>query len=434
MMAALAVSMIVGIAFSAITAAFGEVSEARLMAVRDEGGDDGQIATRLLADRDVFRSRLLAGRVLSIAGITGLTAHIAAGALDDFGTVLAVGGAALIYGIAAEAMQTIVRRRADRILFPMVRAARPLELLVTPFAWPIHLASRGTSKLVPAEEPTGPNRIAEREVEHLIEKREEQGALHEDFAHLLLRVLEFKDTMAREVMVPRTRMVALDLGLPLDELVQRVIGEGHSRYPVYRERIDRIEGTLHAKDLFQAVRAAQAGGPAVQLSRLVRKATLFVPEAQKIGQLLRDMQSQRQHLAIVVDEFGGTSGLVTLEDILEEIVGEIHDEHDVEEPLVAEVEPGRFTVDSRMSIHDLGEKLGAPLTPSAGTTYESDSIGGVVVESMGYVPEPGESLRLGDFDVKVVAADEKKVQRLELTKRTPSDRPAATVDAESAPE
>jgi len=297
----------------------------------------------------------------------------------------------------------------------MLRYLRPLELAFAPLALPIQLVSTLTERFFPERDSEVPSDLATREVEHIIEKKEEEGAIPEEFAQLLLRVLEFKDTVAREVMVPRTRMIALDLGTELAEIVTRVSEEGHSRYPVYRERVDRIEGILHAKDLFKAIR--DHGEAGINLGDLVRKPSLFVAESQRIGQVLREMQSKRQHLAIVVDEFGGTAGIVTLEDILEEIVGEIQDEHDAEESLVQQLGPDVFLADARVSVHDLGHMLETELEMHA-EDAEADSLGGLVVGLAGRVPDVGEQVSAGSLDLIVREADEKHVTRVEIRRRT----------------
>jgi CBS domain containing-hemolysin-like protein len=407
---------LVGALLSALTAALSEIPEERLMAIRDGGGEDGATAERLLRDRDVVRARLLSGRVLSVAGVAAFTAHIATRAFDDLAVLLTVGAAALVYAIFSEVAQTLARRRANRIGLKLLRWSRPLELLLAPLALPVLLVARTTERIAKEAEPV-PTHIAEREVEHMLEKREVEGALPEGQAELLMNVLEFKDTMAREVMVPRTRMVAVDVAMPFEQIVDRVIAEGHSRYPVYRDRVDRIEGILHAKDLFQAQRQGKTS-----VIPLLRRNVLFVPEAQKIGLLLREMQARHQHLAVVIDEFGGTAGIVTLEDILEEIVGEIQDEHDTEESLVTELEPGRFLADARVSIHDLGDMIDVGLADSQD---RAESLGGLVVEQLGRVPTVGETLRLANLEITVKQADEKRIQRLELVRREPSLRPTS---------
>jgi putative hemolysin len=419
---AISIAALLGWVLSALTTALNDLPDERLMAIRDEGGDDATIATRVLDRRARIRSRLLAGRILSIAAFSGFTAHLAASlGFVEWWILGAVFGAALLYAIVAEVAQTIVRGRETRSVLRFLKATRPVELLLAPFAWPIELVSRLTDRIVaPAEESIPPS-IAEREVEHLIEKHEEEGALPEQNAELLYNVLEFKDTLAREVMVPRTRMVAISIDTPLEELVKRVADEGHSRYPIYRERTDKIEAILYAKDLFNALRAAGgavggAGGqPPIDVAKLVRKNVLFVAETTKIGQLLKDMQSRRQHMAVVIDEFGGTSGIVTLEDILEEIVGEINDEHDTPEPLVTEIEPGRFLADARVSIHDLGDALGSEVGKAQEGGF--DSLGGLVIDLAGKVPLVGAELTVDGLDLIVREADSKSVQRVEIRRR-----------------
>jgi CBS domain containing-hemolysin-like protein len=216
-------------------------------------------------------------------------------------------------------------------------------------------------------------------------------------------------------------MVAIPMDLPIDEVVRKVMEEGHSRYPVYREKIDKIEGILYAKDLFLAVRNKED----TTLAKLVRTKILFVAETQKISALLHEMQARRQHLAVVVDEFGGTSGIVTLEDILEEIVGEIQDEHDTEESLVVEVEPGRWAADARVSIHDLGELLELSLDKANEGGF--DSLGGLVVDLAGKVPLIGETVSLDGLDFIVKDADKRRVRKVEIQRRA-SLRPPAPAE------
>lgn len=418
-------SALIGAVLSGLTTALAAFPHERLLALRDEGGADGKTAARLVEHRRMIGARILAGRVLSVASVSAFTAHLAALLVEDDGLVLgAVFGAALAYAILAEIAQTLTRSRANSITMPLLRACYPLELVLAPFAFPIQLVARFAERYFPEEQVQVAPQIAEREVEHLIEKREEEGTL--EGADMLLNVLELKDTLVREVMVPRTRMVAIAKDTPIEEVVKRAIAEGHSRYPVYGEKIDKIEGILYTKDLFGASR----GPEAPSLAKLVRGKVLFVPETQKINQLLREMQAKRQHLAIVIDEFGGTSGIVTLEDVLEEIVGEIHDEHDTDEALVTEVGPGRYLADARVSIHDLGEMLSASLVKAEEAGF--DSLGGLVVDLAGKVPDVGDRVRLDGFDFVVKDADERRVRRVEIQRRD-TVRPPPDTDTSSSP-
>jgi len=414
-------SALIGAVLSGLTTALATLPPERVLALRDEGGPDGKTAARLVEHRKTIRARILAGRVLSVASVSAFTAHLVALVLEDEGLVLgAVFSAALAYAILAEMAQTLARSRANSITMPLLRALYPLELLLSPFALPIQVVARLTERYFPEDSVGVSAEIAEREVEHLIEKREEEGTL--EGADMLLNVLEMKDTLVREVMVPRTRMVAIAKDMPIDEVIKKAIAEGHSRYPVYGDKIDKIEGILYTKDLFAGARTSEPP----TLAKIVRSKVLFVPETQKINALLREMQQKRQHLAIAIDEFGGTSGIVTLEDVLEEIVGEIQDEHDSEEALVTELEPGRYLADARISIHDLGEMLSASLVKAEEGGF--DSLGGLVVDLAGRVPEVGERVRLDGFDFLVKDADERRVRRVEIQRRDTVRPPADAVE------
>ena len=240
---------------------------------------------------------------------------------------------------------------------------------------------------------------------------------------MLRSVLEFRNTVAREIMVPRTQVVAFEVETSIADVLEHVIESGHSRYPVYRGQIDQVEGILYAKDLFQVLRGSQDTS-SILLKNIIRKPAFFAAESQKIGVLLREMQRRRSHLAVVVDEFGGAAGIVTLEDIVEEIVGEIQDEHDEEAPLVYERAPGHYFVDAGISVYDLEEQLGEPICEDKS---DFDSLGGMLVHLAGEVPAIGESLDAGPYRVVVLDADERRVRRVEMLRsRTESpDEPKA---------
>ena len=236
-------------------------------------------------------------------------------------------GIALAYAVVATVAAAAVERRSGQATIRIWRWMRPFELLLAPVAAPLTWLSRLVQRLVPEVQVQDPSRLAELTVEHVIEQGEEEGAIAEDHAQMLRSVLEFKNTVAREIMVPRTQVVALELSTPVNEVLASIMESGHSRYPVYRGQIDHVEGVLYAKDLFQVLQST-TDASTISLENVVRKPVFFAAESQKIGVLLREMQRRRSHLAVVVDEFGGAAGIVTLEDIVEEIVGEIQDEHD----------------------------------------------------------------------------------------------------------
>lgn len=412
---AIALAIAAGAALAALEGALAAFGEVRLLAAHEEGGRYARTAARILRERTALTTRLLTGRIVALVAAVGVTVHLTSPLGPWWVTALILGAVALLYATLAVGLTAVARARAPAWALPMARVLRPLELVVWPLAMPLSAFAKLLDRHFPAAEPAADDDHAVREVEHMIEQREESGSIPEDFAELLLSVLEFKDTVAREVMVPRTQMKAIDIDTSIDEVLDIIVREGHSRYPVYRDRPDHIEGILYAKDLFRILKNGEREKHH-SLHRIIRRPVFFVAETHKIGQLLREMQSRRFHLAIVVDEFGGTSGIVTLEDILEEIVGEIRDEHDTEEPMVQEIEAGRWLVDASISIYDLGEILDVDFEEDEG---DYDSLGGMLVELADRVPQVDESVQAHGYEFVVREADERHVTRVEIRRSDP---------------
>ena len=225
---------------------------------------------------------------------------------------------------------------------------------------------------------------------------------------MIRNVLELKDLVAREVMVPRTRVSAIDDATPLPEVLRIVASEGHSRYPVFHGTIDNVVGLLYAKDLFRVVRDGGVDG--TPLAELVRAPVNFVPESQSVSSVLREMRARRLHMAVVIDEYGGFSGLVTLEDILEEIVGDIRDEYDTEDAPIQDLGGDRWLADAAVSLNDLGAHLGVEIAVDG----DYDSIGGLVTSEAGRVPPPGTEIVAFGLRFLVREADAKRIVKVEI--------------------
>jgi CBS domain containing-hemolysin-like protein len=249
----------------------------------------------------------------------------------------------------------------------------------------------------------GTSLISEEEIKTLVDAGEEEGVIEEEEREMIYSIFAFGDTLAREVMVPRIDIVALDVNTPLPEAADRVIEAGHSRIPVYEGSIDNIVGLLYAKDLLAYLRN---GHDDLSLRQILRPA-YFVPETKKVDDLLREMQQHRIHMAIVVDEYGGTAGLVTVEDILEEIVGEIQDEYDEEEPVFEQVGEGEYIIDARMDLDDVNELLGTELSTESGET-----LGGLIYCTLGKVPEPGDRLEVDGLEIEVLTVKGRRIGKV----------------------
>ncbi len=254
---------------------------------------------------------------------------------------------------------------------------------------------------------TSPKRDLVREKEELFEEGTAEGVLNEEEEDMLLSVLSLRDTRVREVMVPRTEMVCIEAQEPLQTVAQTMVREGHSRVPVYQGDVDHVLGFVTARDVLRFSPSQEPGPPVRELMR----PAYFVPETMTLASLLREFRRRRIHLAIAVDEYGGVSGLATLEDVLEEIVGDIHDEYDEEEGEIREAGDG-LCVDARTEIEKLEERLGVEF----GEELDCETVGGLVFQMLGHVPREGETFLYRGLEVTVLDADKRRVREVKIRK------------------
>ena len=234
-----------------------------------------------------------------------------------------------------------------------------------------------------------------------------QEILEPDDREMIARILDLPDKVAREIMVARTDMVCLEVTTPGDEVLQTTITCRHTRIPIYEETIDRIIGILHVKDMLDCWEE----GKSINLRELiVDRAPFFTPESKNISELFRELRAHKQHIAIVVDEYGGTAGIVTLENIIEEIVGEIHDEDEIdEEDAYIQMDTNTYSVDARLNLIELNERLGTALEAE-----NIDTIGGFVVDHLGRVPEQNTQFTYRGIRFTILEADERRIQRIHI--------------------
>jgi len=353
-----AAMMLLGIAAILRAGGASLIRTARADALRDssEGVSGAETVARLLEDRAEIQPAL----GTTITALVVLSAILMTWELTD-----AYGGLEL--GIALVVMTTALLLLAD--IFPRWLGRNRPGSLAFRVAWALSFAisiGRAAGDLIadPDEDDAG---------------EDDDGGAEE--RELIMSVLEFTDTIVREVMVPRTDMITIEASASTDDAVDLVLASGRSRVPIAGESIDHIVGVMYARDLLEMF---DQETPARPIQTLAHDA-YFVPETKPIPELLREMQANQQHMAIVVDEYGGTAGLVTIEDLIEELVGEIVDEYDDEEPMIVEID-GAWIVDARIDVDELAQALGVDL-PSD----EWDTIGGLVLELAGRVPLEGET-------------------------------------------
>ena len=254
---------------------------------------------------------------------------------------------------------------------------------------------------------TGRKKITEEEIHDFIEASEEEGLVNEEESEMIRSIFSLRTTVVREVMVPRTDMACVSVQSTVRELLDTIIACGHSRIPVYENSIDNVIGLLYAKDL---LRHWGQSDEQVQVRSIMRP-PYFIPETKDLEELLQEFKRKRVHLAIVIDEYGGTSGLVTIEDLLEQIVGDIQDEYDTEEALFEVHDDGSITADARMPVEDLEEYFTLTIERE-----KFDSIGGLIHHLTGKIPAVGETFEGAGLRMVILEADERKIKRVGISR------------------
>ncbi|MBT0653500.1 hemolysin family protein [Geomobilimonas luticola] len=259
---------------------------------------------------------------------------------------------------------------------------------------------------------SGRRRITEEEIQDLMDAGEEEGLINEEENEMIRSIFALRDTTAREIMVPRTDMACVPVDATVQEVLQAIVGCGHSRLPVYDGTTDNIIGLIYAKDFLKYWGMDES---AVDLKRILRP-PYFIPETKNLEELLQEFKKKRVHLAIVVDEYGGTSGLVTIEDLLEEIVGDIQDEYDVEEEWLVQEADGSLVVDGRLPIEELEEHFGIEVERE-----KFDTVGGLLFHLTGRIPAVGEEIENGTIRFTVLEADERRVSKVRIVRILPEN-------------
>lgn len=252
------------------------------------------------------------------------------------------------------------------------------------------------------------------DIQKVIDESEERGLIDHDEGDMIEGIFELKQTVAREIMIPRIHIVAVGDDCSREQLLETIIQSGHSRIPVFRENLDHIIGIINAKDLLPLWLNEEAEFRVQDLCR----PPYFVPETKRIRDLLNELRGKKSHLAVIVDEYGGTSGIVTMEDIVEEIVGEIRDEHDVEEEIFRPQEDGTVLVNAWANLDDFEDHFAVEVPRGA-----YDTLGGFIIHLLGRVPSKGEDLSFENLHMKIQGGDQKRITRVlvKCEKRTPDE-------------
>jgi putative hemolysin len=414
--AAAAICLLGTMLVSTIEASFAGISEARVRAAMVSKVPGAQ---RLQAWLNESGRILTTLSLLRLSGVLG--AGLAAWRLADG----SVSGLSLLWFVPAAAMvvllfgyllpRSFAKPRSLPLAIATIRFVRALTYLLLPVTWPLRLVLRLLAPLLRMSSTWNAAFWTPDEIERLAVEAE-TTALGQRGKELLHSIIEFSDTVIREIMVPRTEMVAIEASSPSEEVLRTIIEAGHSRVPVYEETIDNIAGVLHVKDLFNSLCSWPAEGQAPKFDLRSRvRPTFYVPEVMKISELLKEFQRRKTHMAIVVDEYGGTAGVVTLEDIIEEIVGDIQDEYDVDEKQFRVLADNKVIADGRVNIWDLEQALGVKFPEQ--NDYET--LAGFLMSRAGHLPRPGTVIQWGGLRFTIKEANDKRIGTVEIERKKP---------------
>jgi CBS domain containing-hemolysin-like protein len=368
-------------------------------------------ARRLIAiveDPSEARAAVLLVKLLSQVAATTLAAYIAIREFEGSAAVMAsVLMTFVIFTFAELVPRTFTVQRTEQTALAVSRPIFFIARLLKPISKILILLANATMVLLPGKGlPKGPF-VTEDEIKRMVDVAEEEAEIEQEERELIHSVFEFGDTVVREVMVPRPDMVAIPADSSWNAALKIITEAGFSRIPIYEGDTDNIVGVLYAKDLLRRMHESKKETKVRDLGR----SPVFVPEQKKVSELLREMQDQHVHMAIVVDEYGGTAGLVTIEDLIEEIVGEIVDEYDREEPLVEPINEDTIRVDAKMPIDEVNELLSVDLPHE-----EWDTVGGLVFGLTGRVPQAGEEVRYDSLRFRTERVSGRRIQKVVITK------------------
>jgi putative hemolysin len=424
--------------FVAAEIALVSIRRSRVEQLVDEGRPGARRVQKLLGEP----SRFLAVSQLGLTFIGFLASAFAAVSLTDGLAGLLAGfgmdrgtadGAALVVVTILLALFTIVFAELVPKTLALAHPERfaltlapPLDLLgriLGPIVAMLTGITRAVTRMLGVDISSEAQITAE-ELRLIVERGGEQGILEAEEEQMINAVIELGGRRIHEVMVPRIAIAALSASASFDEVIDKVIEEGHSRVPVYESSVDEVIGILYAKDLLPFLKSTVTDVPDL---RTLLRTPVFVPESMSIDDLLHEFQRRKVHIAIVLDEYGGTAGLVTIEDLLEEIVGEIQDEYDEEEPLIEQLDDDRARVDGRAAVEDLLDIWDVKVALEDEAEY--DTVGGLVYHRIGGVPQPGDEIRVDGLRLTVETTDGRRVGKvLVVRERAVDDESAADGD------
>jgi CBS domain containing-hemolysin-like protein len=406
------VLVLLGSVLAMAEASVSRMSRVRAMALREDGRRNAVLLEKIEEQPARYLNSIYLAVMFCQNGSAIMVAIIAERYTDSLGVTLISVVFTLIYFVVVEAMsKTFGILHSDRValfLAPLV------FLLARILSAPTRLLIGLANALLPGKGLKQGPFVSEEEIRSMADVGHEEGAIEEEEKELIHSIFEFGDTVVREVMVPRPDMIAVEAGAKLKDVLTLMLKHGFSRMPVHETSMDNIVGIVYAKDVMRRLHNGNKRGRREPTVKDILRPAMFIPESKKIAELLREMQRNKTHMAIVVDEYGDVAGLVTMEDLLEEIVGEIADEYDRGESLVEPVDGNTLRVDGKLPIDELEELVGADLPDE-----EWDTVAGLLAGVLGRLPKRGDEVTVGGVTFLVEKVKGRRITKVLVTKKSP---------------
>ncbi len=424
-----AVLILLNAFFVAAEYALVTVRRTRVQELADEGNRRARAVQRITADPPRFIAAMQLGVTLTSLGIGALGEPVLSHVLDDW---LAAFVAGLIAFVVITFLHVVVGELvpkglalgySDRIALGVSAPVRGFFILFKPVIWVLQRSSESAQRLLGVD-PRGADAqpLSEAELKMLLNVSHEQGEIEHEEREMLYKVFDFADKEASDVLVPRPEVVGLSVDMPPEEALAAILDSPYTRYPVFRDSLDEIIGVLHVRDLFSALHDRGIGD--VEIAELLRPAYI-VPETKDLAALLAEFRKTNQHMAVVVDEYGATQGIVTLEDLLEEIVGEIEDEFDLPDESIERVDENTVRIDGTFPLDDFNEQFHTALEHE-----DFHTVAGYVFHLLGRAAEPGDEVRSDGLRFRVLETEGSRIQRLEVEMGL---EPVQTADGNAEP-
>lgn len=411
---AIAVLLVMSALFSSMETAFSSVNKIRLKHEASNGNKKAERALNIAENFDKALTSILVGNNIVNILSSSLGTVIFTRIFGAAGVAISTAVMTVLVLIFGEIIpKSFAKQNAEKCALAFAGTLGAIMVILTPISVIFSQLQKALAKI---SKPDDSPNFTEDELKYIIEEIEDQGVLEEQESDLVRSALEFDDITVEQILVPRVKVVAVERNEDIETITEIFIRDRYTRLPVYEETVDNIVGLINEKDFFALVTRPE-GAPA-GIEGIIQKA-LYVSEMKLISEVLYEMQRSKIHMAIVKDQYGGTSGIVTMEDIIEELVGEIYDENDEVIDSVVEVAENTYDIQADTSISDMLEKLALP---NDLIETDSNSVGGWVMELFGRIPETGDTITTGIFTVTVLEADEQSVSKVGIKLDVPEEK------------